>query len=603
MDVGSLPMRWRWGRAALLLPAIAFAFALAIVAVGEIGASDTRTRTRDAELSALQNEAQQTADAITRRFDELRALFQATGTARIGLTPDEILRAIDTRDVNRLRTHLLALHLAMPPEVKAIWVSGGDRDARGYWTTLAATQIDHSILAGHGVVRGTPIPAGFNTAAGVEFLDASNVPPQDRTTPYVTYAPLFQLVDLTVPILGSDGRSHGDIGAEMTMQQLLPQLSLPQVTPGKEVYLADAKGRLIRRASRVLESGLDLTSSDAVRRAFAGEALADESVVPLAQGPQLITHARAPPLVVGDTEMDIGWHVLVVKSTPAVYGALDAALAQLRLARLGLAAVLLLGGLVLGLVLDTAVRQRRELRGLSRELEAASRHKSEFLANMSHELRTPLNAIIGFSEVLLERLFGDLNTKQADYLQDILSSGKHQLALVNDILDLSKVESGKLELDLVEVSIVDTIMSGITLVRERATKRGVSLETEIAVELPPIEADARKLKQVIVNLLTNAVKFTPAGGIVTARASTLNGEVVISVIDTGVGIASGDQARIFEEFEQTRHGKNEEGTGLGLTLTKRLVELHGGRIWVESEVGIGSTFSFSLPVHRERVAI
>jgi signal transduction histidine kinase len=218
---------------------------------------------------------------------------------------------------------------------------------------------------------------------------------------------------------------------------------------------------------------------------------------------------------------------------------------------------------------------------------------------MSHELRTPLNAIIGFSEVLLQGLFGDVNSKQAEYLADILSSGKHQLALVNDILDLSKVESGKLELDLVEVSVVDTITSGISLVRERATTRGVSLKTEIAGDLPPIEADPRKLKQVIVNLLTNAVKFTPAGGSVTTRANALDGEVTISVIDTGVGIASTDQARIFEEFEQARDGKTEEGTGLGLTLTKRLVELHGGRIWVESTPGKGSTFTFTLPIRRE----
>ena len=596
-------MTWRPAWATLLLPVVALAFALGIVVLGEVGADDARSRVRDAELTSLQNEAQQTAEAITRRFDELRALFQATGTARIGLSAEEILSAIDKRDVSRLRTHLLELHLAMPPEVKAIWVAGADRDARGYWTTLAATQIDHAILAGSGVVRGSPSTTGFNPSAGTSFLDASDVPPQDRTTTYATFAPTFQLVDLNVPLLASDGRSRGEIGAEMTMQQLLPQLALPQEAPGKEVYLVDAKGKLIRRASRVLESGLDLTTSDTVRRALAGEVVRGESSVPLASGLQFLGHARAPVLVVGASTMDIGWHVLVVRSAAAVYADVDSALGQLRLVRLGLAAVLLLGGLGLGVVLDTVVRQRRVLRDQSLELAAASRHKSEFLANMSHELRTPLNAIIGFSEVLLQELFGGLNPKQREYLGDIHGSGTHQLALINDLLDLSKVEAGKLELELgAPASIVDLIAGGITLVRERATTRGVSLRTDVAADLPLIQADARKLKQVIVNLLTNAVKFTPSGGTVTARAVRSANDVVISVADTGVGIAPRDQARIFQEFEQASHGKDaEEGTGLGLTLAKKLVELHGGRIWVESELGVGSTFSFTLPIDQAMI--
>ena len=596
-------MRWRPGKATLLLPAVALAFAVGIVALGEVGADDARTRVRDAELSSLQNEAQQTAEAITRRFDELRALLQASGAARIGLATDDILLAIDKRDVARLRAYLLQLHLAMPPEVKAIWVSGGDHDARGYWTTLAATQIDHTIVTGSGVVRGSPSAAGFDPTSGAAFLDASDTAPQDRTTTYATFAPLFQLVDLNVPLLTSDGRSHGEIGAEMTMQQLLPQLSLPQPASGKEVYLVDAKGRLIRRASRVLESGLDLNSSNAVRRALAGEVIRAETSVPLATGPQLLAHARAPALIVGGTKMDIGWHVLVVRSATSVYADVDAALAQLRLVRLGLAAVLLVGGLGLGVVLDTVIRQRKLLREQSRELAAASRHKSEFLANMSHELRTPLNAIIGFSEVLIQGIFGDLNDKQREYLGDIHGSGTHQLALINDLLDLSKVEAGKLELELgAGVTIADLVAGAVILVRERATTHGVALHTEIAPDLPAIQADARKLKQVMVNLLTNAVKFTPSGGKVTARAVRSADEIVISVVDTGVGIAPGDQARIFQEFEQARHGKDaEEGTGLGLALAKRLVELHGGRIWVDSELGVGSTFSFSLPIDQQSI--
>jgi signal transduction histidine kinase len=218
---------------------------------------------------------------------------------------------------------------------------------------------------------------------------------------------------------------------------------------------------------------------------------------------------------------------------------------------------------------------------------------------MSHELRTPLNAIIGFSEVLLERLFGELNPKQADYLQDILDSGKHQLTLVNDILDLSKVEAGRMELDLTSFSLKETINSSAAMLRERATRRGIVLEVECDLSHDTIDADQRKVKQVLFNLLSNAVKFTPEGGRITVRARESSDVVEISVQDTGVGIAPEDQERIFEEFAQASSGKSmEASTGLGLTLAKRFVELHGGVMTVKSAVGQGSTFTFSLPLRR-----
>jgi len=232
----------------------------------------------------------------------------------------------------------------------------------------------------------------------------------------------------------------------------------------------------------------------------------------------------------------------------------------------------------------------------SRELEAASRHKSEFLANMSHELRTPLNAIIGFSQVLGEKLFGEVNAKQEEYLDDILSSANHLLALINDILDLSKVEAGQLELEVAPFSMREALERGVVMVRERAMKEGVqvALATNPGVDL--VTGDERRIKQVIFNLLSNAVKFTPAGGAVDVRATQVNGEVRVSVADTGPGIAAEDHERIFEEFQQTAAGvEQREGTGLGLALSRRLVELHGGRIWVDSEPGKGSTFVFTLP--------
>jgi signal transduction histidine kinase len=238
-----------------------------------------------------------------------------------------------------------------------------------------------------------------------------------------------------------------------------------------------------------------------------------------------------------------------------------------------------------------------EIADKSRQLEAASQHKSEFLANMSHELRTPLNAIIGFSEVLAQGMFGAINEKQTEYLHDILESGRHLLSLINDILDLSKIEAGRMELELTEVDLPQAIQNALTLVRERALRRGIALHHAIDDRVSDIRADERKVKQVLLNLLSNAIKFTPEGGRIEVRATPADGMVEVAVTDTGVGIAPEDQEAVFEEFRQVGTAdKNAEGTGLGLALSRKFIELHGGKIWVHSEVGRGSTFTVTLPV-------
>ena len=240
-----------------------------------------------------------------------------------------------------------------------------------------------------------------------------------------------------------------------------------------------------------------------------------------------------------------------------------------------------------------------ELSQKGSQLEVASRHKSEFLANMSHELRTPLNAIIGFSQVLRQRLFGEINAKQEEYLDDILASGHHLLDLINDVLDLSKVEAGQVELEVATFSLREALERGVVMVRERATTSGVRLSLELASDIDLVDGDERRIQQVVFNLLSNAVKFTPRGGSVVVASARENGEVLVSVTDTGPGIAADDQQRIFEEFQQTDVGVQErEGTGLGLALSKRLVELHRGRIWVESRSGHGSRFVFTLPIEK-----
>ena len=240
----------------------------------------------------------------------------------------------------------------------------------------------------------------------------------------------------------------------------------------------------------------------------------------------------------------------------------------------------------------------REIQEKSAQLEVANKHKSDFLANMSHELRTPLNAIIGFSEVLSERMFGEVNEKQAEYLKDIHESGRHLLSLINDILDLSKIEAGRMELELSTFDLPAAVSNAMTLVRERAQRHGIRLGIDMDPRLGAFQADERKVKQILLNLLSNAVKFTPDGGQVDVSAKLDTDKVEIAVKDTGIGIAPEDHAAVFEEFKQVGrdYTRKAEGTGLGLALTKRLVELHGGEIALESAPGQGSTFTVKLPL-------
>lgn len=249
--------------------------------------------------------------------------------------------------------------------------------------------------------------------------------------------------------------------------------------------------------------------------------------------------------------------------------------------------------------------QQSELAENNQQLEKVSRTKSDFLANMSHELRTPLNSIIGFSEVLQDQLFGQINEKQQEYVRNILSSGRHLLSLINDILDLSKVESGKMELDLSAFSLREVLEASLTMLKEKAMKSQIDmcLELEPQADLS-IVADQRKFKQIMFNLVSNAVKFNSPGGTVRVNVRKDGEFIEIAVADTGIGISEEDIPRLFHPFSQleTGYAKENEGTGLGLALNRQLVELHGGRIWVASEPGKGSTFSFTVPLTQTLVA-
>jgi signal transduction histidine kinase len=248
----------------------------------------------------------------------------------------------------------------------------------------------------------------------------------------------------------------------------------------------------------------------------------------------------------------------------------------------------------------------REIEQKSRELEAASRHKSEFLANMSHELRTPLNAVLGYAELIQDGIYGTVPQKMQDVLERIQQNGRHLLGLINDVLDLSKIEAGQLTLAPVDYSLRELVLDVVSATEALAAEKELALEVEVPADLPRGRGDERRLTQVLMNLVSNAIKFTEAGS-VSIRAKVEDGSFIVAVTDTGVGIAPEDRERIFEEFQQVDSSSTRKkgGTGLGLAIAKRIVELHGGRIWVESTAGQGSTFAFTLPLRvgeREKAA-
>ncbi|MBU4220709.1 MAG: PAS domain-containing sensor histidine kinase, partial [Euryarchaeota archaeon] len=262
---------------------------------------------------------------------------------------------------------------------------------------------------------------------------------------------------------------------------------------------------------------------------------------------------------------------------------------------------------IIGIVLvfyDITERKRAEEIRLEKErIEYASKAKSEFLSNMSHELRTPLNSIIGFSELLNQKVPGELNEKQEHYVDNILTSGNFLLNLINDILDLSKVEAGKIELIIEKISVPEAINESIILIKEKAAKHNIIIKKEFDPELDFIEADKQRFKQILFNLLSNAVKFSkPYGGVVTIATKKSGDSAEISVSDTGIGIKPENMGKLFQKFEQLESEISNKygGTGLGLAISKQLVEMHGGRIWAESKYGEGSTFTFKLPLKAEK---
>ena len=564
---------------ARLIAVVALVVALPVLVLGEISANDTRQRIRTERLQGTTEAVQRSALIMTDRIRSVQAgmAFLSNGELRARI---DVELTSATGNPDRLTSLLNDYRGLLGADVVRLAVA---RESG----LIAAVSPANPDLIGKKHRMSAVITVNPEQPLSDVYLGDNDSPTIAATAPVQS-----------LPVGGRD-RFLGWIVAEVDLQRTLTTFPRPRLATD-DLYLVDATGRVILSAPGSGILGRDLAGNPVIAGVLAGQSFAGEAPNPLGPGTRLIVSSLIAPrtwFVIGSTQL----------SDPDVELTLD----QFRWTRVVLVALLIAASLLLAKTASETVRNRRVLaeanaalslsnqtiQAQAIQLDQASKNKSEFLANMSHELRTPLNAIIGFSDVLLEEMFGALNPKQQEYLTDIRGSGAHQLSLINDILDLSKVEAGRMELDLGLVSIPEAIATGITLVHERAINRGISLDSEVAPDLPLIHADGRKLKQVILNLLTNAVKFTPAGGRVVARAGARDGEIVISVSDTGVGIDLADQERIFAEFEQTKHGKSvEEGTGLGLTLSKRLVELHGGRIWVESASGVGSTFTFTLPI-------
>jgi len=242
----------------------------------------------------------------------------------------------------------------------------------------------------------------------------------------------------------------------------------------------------------------------------------------------------------------------------------------------------------------------REIDEKSRQLEVASKHKSQFLANMSHELRTPMNAVLGYTDLILDNIFGDVPEAIRDTLERVKANGHHLLGLINDVLDLSKIEAGQLVLSLSDYSMGEVVHAAVSAVESLAAEKKLALKATVPADLPPARGDERRIIQVLLNLAGNAIKFTDEGE-VSIQARISDGAFVVSVSDTGPGISEADQQKIFEEFQQADSSstRTKGGTGLGLSISRRIVELHGGRVWVESTPGHGSTFSFTLPIRVE----
>ena len=586
---------------ALLRPAFAAALVagvvgVPVVALGEIADDEARARARGALFETGSVVAERTVLGLERNLTAVRS-----DIAALAASP-EMRQAVTTRDgasaLSALRlvaSKLLAcfegsrIALADASGALVTDMLGGPQRPCGVERDGAAGS--HDALAAALISRwsgDSPRPAyALPVGSVVGDVSLRRVGANERTTLAVASLIFASLTSRTVV---------GVLLVESPVDGLVQELT-PQLAQAEDVYVLDRTGRLVLSAHpRAVPLLADLSQTSLVERIVRSQPVLQVATPFTVREVAPDPFSGASRAFATAVMNEFGWHVLVVPDQAPLL-ALEGTLAQLRWGRISVVLALIIGAFVAASTVRAIARQRAALASANSQIEAATKHKSAFLANMSHELRTPLNGIIGFSDVLRARLVGELNEKQAEYVNDIGASGRHLLALVNDVLDLSKVEAGRMELEPRAFSLPASLADSLTLVRPRAEEHRITISLDVDPSLGTVTADERKVRQVITNLLANAVKFTPDGGRIDVRARTHGDEVAVAVADSGPGIAPDEREQIFREFGQTTVGQRQrEGTGLGLALSKKFVELHGGRIWVESEVGRGSTFTFALPL-------
>ena len=588
------------GKPVWLVLLVALVIGLPVLALGEIAGSDSRSRLANADAQASALATKRAATVISDRLKTLRAQVAAVTQPEVSGKAAPLVGAVRARDLGAIQAQLAAFRALVVTELPAGSISGAadwyvlDPSGR----LLAVEPVGHrpvgTDMSGSRLAEVKVTSAAVPVALTGVYRDNNDAFIGSSRPGVCPTCPTGDLLVSAVGRLADEGSELGSLVTSVNARAV-SDVILTLLPVAEDAYVVDAKGVLVVRASHAFssdESSLaDLRSQPVVAASLAGTITHAAFEDPFGRGSLLATSAIVP---------EVGWRVIAIARLTVASAELESTLGQQRAVRSLLVALLLVGSYVLSRSVRRTLRQRRALADANVRIAEADQAKSQFLANMSHELRTPLNAIIGFADVLGQRMFGDLNVKQADYVNDIVGSGRHLLLLINDILDLAKVEAGRMVLEPSSFSLPETLASGVTMVRERASSHGIALTLDVAADVDVITADERKVKQVVFNLLSNAVKFTPDGGRITVSATGTADEVRVAVRDSGAGIAPADQAALFTEFAQTEEGRRAaEGTGLGLTLTKKLVELHGGRIWVESQLGAGSTFTFALPLIAE----
>jgi signal transduction histidine kinase len=578
-----------FGRPWLLVVAIALLVALPVLVLGQASENDTRARLAAAQVES----AAHAAEVVSSTFHD-RTVLIGDMLAALAVEPrpdaSPIGLAVQQGDVATLQALADSVQRLYLRNLLRVYVA-----VRGHAGTIADATIVVASPAGTGLVgqrlSDPTVPAGavaelLSRGLGLGFSDAY---------PGTLDAPSRVVLSANVLAVGvsADPRfredlSSAEILAEVDLARTFAEFAAPFLIAGDDAYLLDGQRRLVGRAHGATAFPLrDLSGDKFVQFVGAGPIARADALDPLGGGARLIASARFS---------GSNWQVLVLRDTTAVDREIDAVLGQLAAARYLLVALLLAGAVLIAQAASAQIRQRRALALANERIEAASLHKSAFLSSMSHELRTPLNSINGFSDVLLTGMGGPLTEKQREYLADIRGSGEHLLALVNDVLDLSKVEAGKMDLQPTEFDLRETVEAVHRVVAPLAQQKGQRLNLEVG-DVGTVRLDQGRLRQVLLNVLSNAVKYTPDGGSVTTTAHRRGGSIEIVVRDTGVRIAPQDQARVFDDFTRIDSGcvRTQQGTGLGLALARRLVRLMGGDITLVSAPGQGSTFTITVP--------